>query len=83
MTDVLERRCREACAKLAPICETTDWSVLQGNVTEVISAAMKRTGADLLIIGAHGHGFLERLVMGSTAMHVVGNEPWNTLVLRV
>jgi len=83
VTDVLERRCREACAKLAPICETTDWSVLQGNVTEVINAAMKRTGADLLIIGAHGHGFLERLVMGSTAMHVVGNEPWNTLVLRV
>ena len=83
MTDVLERRSLEACGKLAPICENTDWSVLQGHETEVIGAAMERTGADLLIMGAHGHGFLERLVMGSTAMHVVGNEPWNTLVLRV
>ena len=83
VTDVLERRCREVCAKLSPICETTDWSVLQGGVTEVIGAAMERTGADLLIMGAYGHGFLERLVVGSTAMHIVGNEPWNTLVLRV
>ena len=83
ITDVLERRSREACAKLAPICETTDLLVLQGRATEVIGAAMDRTSADLLIMGAHGHGFLERLVMGSTAMHVVGNEPWNTLVLRV
>ena len=83
MTDVLERRSREACAKLAPICESTDLLVLQGRATEVIGEAMDRTGADLLIMGAHGHGFLERLVMGSTAMHVVGNEPWNTLVLRV
>jgi nucleotide-binding universal stress UspA family protein len=69
--------------KLKGIATHVDQEVIEGRANDVIDAAMKKTGADLLILGAHGHGFLERLLMGSTAMHMVGNSPWNVLVLRV
>jgi nucleotide-binding universal stress UspA family protein len=69
--------------KLQSIATETDSVVLRGRVGDVITAAMEQSRADLLIIGAHGHGFLERLLIGSTAMQMVGNSPWNVLVVRV
>ncbi len=81
--DVLSRKNDKACAKLRTIANATDSIVFRGRPNDVINAAMEQTRADLLILGAHGHGFLERLLMGSTAMHMVGNAPWNVLVLRV
>ncbi len=81
--DLLYRRNEWAVAKLKLIAESVESVVLRGRAEDVITAAMEQTRADLLILGAHGHGFLERLLMGSTAMHMVGNAPWNVLVLRV
>ena len=83
MTDALEDRNRLVCEKLSAVCDSTESVVIQGHANEVINAAMEKSSADLLVLGAHGHGFLERLVIGSTAMHMIGNEPWNTLVLRL
>ncbi|HXH62245.1 MAG TPA: universal stress protein, partial [Fimbriimonadaceae bacterium] len=80
--DVLAQRNEAVCKKVTPICSKTESVVVTGSANEVISSVMARTEAGLLILGAHGHGYLERLVMGSTAMHMVGNEPWNVLVLR-
>ncbi len=82
-SDLLERKNQAVCAKVRPISEKVDSVVLRGHANEVVNAAMEQTRADLLILGAHGHGFIERLLIGSTAMHMVGNEPWNVLVLRV
>lgn len=83
MTDILEHRNKQVCEKFSAICDSTESVVIQGHVNDVINATMEKSGADLLVLGAHGHGFLERLVIGSTAMHMVGNEPWNVLVLRL
>lgn len=49
---------------------------------EAIEGAMKTTGADLLIMGARGHGLKERLVLGSVAMHEVVVSPHSVLVIR-
>ena len=57
--------------------------MLQGRTNDVLNSVMEDSRADLLILGAHGHGFIKRLVVGSTTMHMVGNEPWNMLVIRV
>jgi nucleotide-binding universal stress UspA family protein len=81
--DVLYRKNEQACAMLRTIADGADSIVLRGRANDVINAVMEQTRADLLILGAHGHGFLERLLMGSTAMHMVGNAPWNVFVLRV
>jgi nucleotide-binding universal stress UspA family protein len=80
---VLERKNEAVCARLRPIATSVDSIVLKGRVNDVLNAAMEQTRADLLILGAHGKGFLERIVMGSTAMYMVANAPWNVLVLRV
>lgn len=47
-----------------------------------IEDAMKEHGADLLIVGAQGRGFLERLRVGSTSFEQVVNRPYNVLVVR-
>jgi nucleotide-binding universal stress UspA family protein len=49
---------------------------------KVIGEVMREKAADLLVIGAQGTGVLERLFVGSVAMHQVVNEPWNLMLLR-
>lgn len=51
-------------------------------VDEAIDRGMTNAGAELLILGAQGHGFLHRLTLGSTALHQVVAEPYSVLLLR-
>jgi nucleotide-binding universal stress UspA family protein len=55
---------------------------VEAEINRVIHETMVETRADLLIIGARGHGFWDRPVLGSTAMHQVGAEPHSILILR-
>ncbi|MFQ3586796.1 MAG: universal stress protein [Fimbriimonadaceae bacterium] len=50
---------------------------------EAIPEAMRETGAQLLILGAQGHGVVQRLTLGSVSFHQVSNESYPVLVLRV
>ena len=50
---------------------------------EDFARAMEESRSDLLILGARGHGFLERVFIGSLALHVVVAEPYSVLVLRI
>lgn len=54
----------------------------RGDPREALPAAMRRLGADLLILGARGHSFLERLFVGSVAYHEVSAEPYSVMVVR-
>lgn len=54
----------------------------RGRINDVIRATMQDTQADLLVLGAQGHGFLERLRIGSTALHQVVAEPYPVLIVR-
>ena len=58
------------------------YSLIQGNPNKVLSEEMKRTGAELMIMGAQGHGFLDRLFVGSVSFNQVVGEPYSVFVLR-
>ena len=42
-----------------------------GHPADVVPAAADAADADLVLIGAHGHGFLQRVLLGSTASTLV------------
>lgn len=50
---------------------------------EAIAHTMKDTDADLLIMGARGHGFWDRLRLGSVSHFQVVATPHNALVIRI
>lgn len=73
----------EALAKrLVGMADTVEVQVREGHPNEAIRATMEEADADLLILGAQGHGFMERLALGSISMHQVVSEPHNLLILR-
>lgn len=39
-------------------------------------------GADLLVVGSHGHGALSRLLLGSVSLHCVAHSPCPVVVVR-
>jgi nucleotide-binding universal stress UspA family protein len=47
----------------------------------IIEAAVAET-ADLLVVGTHGRGRFERLVLGSVSDHVVRHAPCPVLIVR-
>lgn len=57
-------------------------TVVRGTPEQVLAKQMEATKSELLVIGAHGKGFIERLLIGSTSLHEVVNEPYSVLVLR-
>ncbi|XAR58380.1 hypothetical protein NMG60_11013763 [Bertholletia excelsa] len=40
-----------------------------GDAKDVICAAVENLGADMLVMGSHGYGFLKRAVLGSVSNH--------------
>lgn len=56
--------------------------VVRGNPNDVIRDAMQEAGANILVLGAQGHGFVERLMVGSVSLNQVISEPYSVLVLR-
>ncbi|HVL39376.1 MAG TPA: universal stress protein [Fimbriimonadaceae bacterium] len=56
--------------------------VMKGHPRQVLSKAMEEAKADLMIVGAQGHGFLERLFVGSVSLHQITAEPYPVLLLR-
>lgn len=57
-------------------------SVLHEPAIAAITAACKEGGADLLVMGAKGHGLLHRVLIGSVAMHFVSGAPCSVLLIR-
>jgi nucleotide-binding universal stress UspA family protein len=51
-------------------------------ILEAIERALDQASADLLILGAKGHSFLERLTLGSVSLHQALSGPSSVLVLR-
>ena len=60
----------------------TESCVVSGHVDETIHKVMKETQADLLIIGSQGHGFVDRVLVGSASLHQVICERYPVLLLR-
>ena len=78
----IQQRHAAVSDKLLEVCTRVESVIVQESPKYAIDSVMKSCAADLLILGAHGHGFVERLVIGSLAMHEVVREPHNVLLMR-
>lgn len=63
--------------------ESVETKVLEGNVSDVMLEQAKAWGADLLVLGTHGRGFLENMLMGNTAVNIVKQAEIPLLVVPV
>lgn len=59
-----------------PIVET-------GEPGPTICEVAARVGADVVVLGSHGHGWLQRVLIGSVSHHVIQHAPCPVLVVRL
>lgn len=73
---------REAIAGLVPAGVTAEPRVVAGRAFKEILRASVAERADLIVIGAQGHGFLEHMLSGSNAQHVIRGATCPVLTVR-
>jgi nucleotide-binding universal stress UspA family protein len=56
-------------------------AILEGAAAREIVRYADEHGIDLIVLGAHGHGFLDRLLIGSVAERVVRHAPCAVLLV--
>ncbi len=56
--------------------------VLNGSAGKAIVEAAQEWGADLIVIGSHGYGFWNRMLVGSVSQTVVHYAPCSVMVVR-
>ncbi|MFT3698642.1 MAG: universal stress protein [Kofleriaceae bacterium] len=81
--DVLVRRAHTELEELAKSCKAPIEAIIANLATPadgILHTARERD-ADMIVIGSHGHGLLERLI-GTTAQKVVERADRNVLVAR-
>jgi nucleotide-binding universal stress UspA family protein len=86
-TSLLEMLREEAVKYLAQQAATLPPEIVAGREVEIgvawdaICASAQRIGADLIVIGSHGYGGMDRL-LGTTAAKVVNHADRSVLVVR-
>jgi nucleotide-binding universal stress UspA family protein len=82
----LEKNVREAlhAAATEQGADDVPWdeTVAGGKAHREIVEAARTTAADLIVMGIHGRGPLERMFFGSTALHVLQEAPCPVLTVR-
>lgn len=76
------RRATETSKRLEKRGIRTSIQVRVGHAAPTIDTAMRESRADLLVLGARGHGFLERLFLGSVATKLADSATYPVLVIR-
>lgn len=56
--------------------------VLEGDTREVMIGLVEKLDADIVVMGAVSRGALQRLVLGSTAEHVLDHVPCDLLIVK-
>ncbi len=67
---------------LADLGIAAETHVVVGEPGPTICDAATDLGAELLVIGSHGHGWLRRVFLGSASEHVLHHAPCPVLVVR-
>lgn len=78
----LTELCETKCARLRNAGYGSKPLVHEGHPNKILPQTMAQNGANLLIMGAQGHGFLERLFVGSVALGQVTSQPYPVLLVR-
>ena len=71
-----------AAERLRAIVPEVSAMAVEGETNEVLRTVMTDRKADLLIVGAQGHGFIERLLVGSVSLHQAAAEAYPVLLIR-
>lgn len=82
MQTKIEERNQEVVTKLQAAGYSATSKVVHGAATDALRQAMQEFEADILVVAAQGHGFWQRLMVGSVALHQVVAEPYPVLILR-
>jgi nucleotide-binding universal stress UspA family protein len=56
--------------------------ILTGSPAQSIVAEAEDWQADLIVVGSHGYGFWERMMLGSVSQSVIQHAPCSVLVVR-
>jgi nucleotide-binding universal stress UspA family protein len=72
----------EVAALDATLGIVTEHLVETGEPGPVICEVAARIEADVVVVGSHGHGWLQRVVLGSVSTHVSHHAPCPVLVVR-
>lgn len=81
--DRLRHFCQdEVCVDLGGHERVAEIVVREGHAAEVILAESARVGADLVVMGAHGHSAVGELLLGSVSHTVVQRCPVPVLIVR-
>jgi len=56
--------------------------VIKGSPKHVILEESEKFGADLIVVGSHGHGSLERFLLGSVSQAVAMHADCSVLIIR-
>jgi nucleotide-binding universal stress UspA family protein len=89
--DLVERQRTEAPALLEKTAErirgqvgglTVVTEVLHGSPRGVIVDEAERWGADLILVGSHGHGMVKRMLLGSVSHAVALHAPCSVEIVR-
>lgn len=57
--------------------------VISGSAEAAIGKQVQEWGADIVVIGSHGKGWVERILLGSTTQRLIRNMPASLLVVPV
>lgn len=56
--------------------------VEEGDPGVVLADAAREVGADVVVVGRHGRGAVERVVLGSVSAAIVNDAPCDVLIVR-
>ena len=82
ITEKLDEKGRMLVGKLSQHGYDAEYTIKEGQANKVIAEHMRATQAELLVMGAQGHGFIERLFVGSVSFHQLVAEPYSVFILR-
>ena len=80
--DEIRSRIQSVAASLAAEGRTIEVKIVEGRAASGIVQAAESLPADLIVLGARGHGTVEGLVVGSVSGEVVDHAPCPALVVR-
>ncbi|KXK12986.1 MAG: universal stress protein [Fimbriimonadaceae bacterium] len=81
--DQLRARNEELCLRFRSEGIECESVLVEDHPQSAIAQTMSDTEADLLLLGARGHGFWDRIRLGSVSHYQVVATPHNVLVIRV
>ena len=56
--------------------------IINGNIKEKLVNEADKWGADLLVVGSHGHNAVERFLLGSVSIAVMNHAPCSVEIVR-